>query len=565
MGGHRSKHQVNEAPLSERDVVALREENTKFRQMLNVTLGTLLEKGAMNTVLKSAPPVSTTQFEQLQSERFEKLQVQIQALQELQSKQSEQLLQILSGLAAQNDRLSTMELSMGPPDTLDLIESSVLAFGLPRLLVCIPILFLACSLHCSGIMSTFRRIGFPGLGKTLSVAWHDVVSVIACVKRRIARSPENDAKNISLEERRHSKPIFWADLTKHERDILTEMGVTRKQWNHYRDYTEDSVLRKKWAELSDKQESLAKELGFTQPIWDGINVMPKDLGWNDLQPMMMNVCRDLGVYTGEDWELPSSSTLMGRTTVGVAEVWSLSWKALSEKQKSAAQVLGYNSQCWPDGRKSALIVDARPPKRTISEHLDQYRKHCAIWLLCIWLISLLNVLGCFNRVLHTLIPLFFLLVLIVAAITILGKRIWEELIWVEQNVVVEIRHMGHHINAIFEMFFRHFHIAALEAPIEAMGHLEKSAVNAIKNLEESMAHAARAWVLPAASPQATASSSPPPQETTKSLHQHTRCGSGLKILSRASCDGRGNYSSCLGGALAAEVPANAAREPCAQR
>ena len=117
----------------------------------------------------------------------------------------------------------------------------------------------------------------------------------------------------------------WSDLPLEKQEQWGVLGWSKDNWSSNVGGVESESLE--WGALSAEQLAAAQALGFARDTWDS---------WSDLSPKLQELWGVLG-WTAGNWA----------TGDGV-EAEAMSWSALTQAQRDAAEELGFSQDAWDE-------------------------------------------------------------------------------------------------------------------------------------------------------------------------------------------------------------------------
>jgi len=127
---------------------------------------------------------------------------------------------------------------------------------------------------------------------------------------------------------------YWRDLPLDVQRAANLLGYNQELWDNGGGEV-PKVWRKKYIHLSDEEKDAAKSLGYSEKEWDKMQSnYPKynDYNWNELPSVAKRAAAVFG-FNQKKWDKDE-----------ISEEWKKSYVDLSEEQKDAAFLLGYNNE-----------------------------------------------------------------------------------------------------------------------------------------------------------------------------------------------------------------------------
>jgi len=115
----------------------------------------------------------------------------------------------------------------------------------------------------------------------------------------------------------------------------------------------------KWGALSEEKRQAAKTLGYTKKMWNkGLKVPADDEDWDTLTDVERSAAATLG-YTKESWDKDSDdeesqaavAPMQMKRDGDAGSIEDKDWVQLTQAQRDAAQVLGYDAKKWDKNAK----------------------------------------------------------------------------------------------------------------------------------------------------------------------------------------------------------------------
>lgn len=127
---------------------------------------------------------------------------------------------------------------------------------------------------------------------------------------------------------------YWRDLPLDVQRAANLLGYNQELWDNGGGEV-PKVWSKQYTHLSDEEKDAAKSLGYSEKEWDKMQSNhPKynDYNWNELPSVAKRAAAVFG-FNQKKWDKDE-----------ISEEWKKSYIDLSEEQKDAAFLLGYNNE-----------------------------------------------------------------------------------------------------------------------------------------------------------------------------------------------------------------------------
>jgi hypothetical protein len=134
------------------------------------------------------------------------------------------------------------------------------------------------------------------------------------------------------EETTNLGDLEWKDLTDKQRGAATRLGFNKQSWNCVEDAHEANVK-------AGRSKHTTHKFSNTMTVWDRTMLLECDApvgakAWNELNDKEKSAAQKLG-FNQKSWE--------GETPAAIDDLY---WSELSAQQRQEATALGYNKQSW---------------------------------------------------------------------------------------------------------------------------------------------------------------------------------------------------------------------------